>query len=207
MGIGTAYGLAQRRISAGSNLAIAGIALGLTYAAMEFGKALEVLLPVQIANSIGAGILVLVGGWIYWEDGIKRVFIKLWQKLWQRQWYRSRLRQQQLLQADDQICHQTDDHLQRSSPPGGKIAQRIGVQETCVLGLSLALNAMAGGLGAGLSGHNPLYTSFAVAVFSYLTVDMGQAIAGTYLSKYLGDTAPKMAGVLLVGIGLYELFN
>ncbi len=87
------------------------------------------------------------------------------------------------------------------------VPQAVGVRETLVLGLSLALNAMAGGLGASLSGHNPVITSLAVGIFSYITIATGQAIAGTYLSKRLGALAPKVSGLLLVAIGIYELFD
>jgi putative Mn2+ efflux pump MntP len=72
--------------------------------------------------------------------------------------------------------------------------------------LSLSLNAVAGGFGASLSGYKPLFTSGAIGVFSYLTIAAGQQLAGTYFSKWLGGLAHRVAGLVLIGVGMYELF-
>ncbi len=196
-GIGTAYGIAKRRISNGSNFVIALLAIGLTYAAMAFGKILVLIMPSRVANLVGALVIVLVGIWIYWEAPLSRLLQRYYNRLLHR--WRS---------FAESLSGQSSPGitpLPQSSPPVK--LQRVNLRETLVLGVSLTLNAMAGGLGASLSGHNPITTSLAVGVFSYITIDLGQALAGTYLSKRLGALAPKAAGLMLVAIGIYELLD
>jgi putative sporulation protein YtaF len=196
-GIGTAYGIAKRQISRGSNFIIALLAIGLTYAVMTFGRVLVLIMPSWVANLIGALVIVLVGIWIYWEAPLTRLLQRYYNRLLRR--WRSPTEH-----SAKKLSPGIPPALQ--SPPFEQL-QRVNLRETFVLGVSLALNAMAGGLGASLSGHNPVTTSLAVGVFSYITIDLGQAISGTYLSKRLGVLAPKAAGLLLVVIGIYELFD
>lgn len=199
VGIGTAYGIAKRRISGYSNLVIALMAIGLTYGAMVFGRVLVTVMPAWVANGVGASMIALVGVWIYYEAPIGWLLCRFYS--WLR--YHYHLRIWFTAAGTDPVAMQH----QRQATALSARPQPVGVKETVVLGLSLALNAMAGGLGASLSGHNPVMTSLAVGVFSYLTIALGQAIAGTYLSKQLGALAPKVSGLLLIAIGIYELFD
>lgn len=59
---------------------------------------------------------------------------------------------------------------------------------------------------ASLSKYNRVITSVAIGVFSYLTIDIGQRVSRTYLSKTLGILSQKAAGLLLILIGVYEVF-
>lgn len=201
LGIGTAYGLANRRISQGSNLIIALLAISLTYVSMAFGRVLVLLLPGWVANLVGALLIVLVGCWLYWEVSLMRLRHQFYSRLF-RHW-RSLVQRPTVKTAPASTM--TRQPVQSHTLPISR--QRVDLKETFVLGVSLALNAMAGGLGASLSGHNPFITSVAVGVFSYITLEIGQAIAGSYLSKRLGSLAPKAAGLVLIAIGIYELFD
>ncbi|GEM_PF-367331 len=203
LGIGTAYGITQRRIANGSNLLIALMAVGLTYAAMAFGRVLVMILPAWVANWVGAIVIALVGVWIYWEAPFRRLGRRFY--VWLRERLHQKPRSRTLPASPPPTASTAQRRSRQGSPPAS--LQPIGCKETLILGLSLALNAMAGGLGASLSGHNPVITSIAVGVFSYLTIAIGQAIAGTYLSKHLGALAPKLAGLLLIAIGIYEIFD
>jgi len=196
-GVGTAYGLARRIISPLFNLIIALMAVGLTYASMVVGAALSNLIPTSTANNLGAAIIVAIGGWLIWEVPIQR----FWQQA--RRWV--------LYQA-----------LRRGSPTRSMPVQalssqnsatdlecsirRISLGETLILGISLALNAMAGGVGASLSGYDPLLLSLATGIFSYGTIEAGQRLSGSYLSKRFGNLAQPTSGIVLVGIGIYEFF-
>ena len=201
LGIGTAYGLANRRISRGSNLIIALLAIGLTYVSMAFGSVLVLLLPGWVANLVGALLIILVGLWLYWEVPLMRLRSQFYSRL--RQCWRSLSPKTTAKTAP--VSTRTRQQVQNHTLPIGR--QRVDLKETFVLGVSLALNAMAGGLGASLSGHNPFITSVAVGLLSYLTLEIGQAIAGSSLSKRLGPLAPKVAGLVLIAIGIYELFD
>ncbi len=75
-----------------------------------------------------------------------------------------------------------------------------------MLGFSLALNAVASGFGASLSRYNTIPTAFAIGSFSYLTIELGQSVSKSYFSPTLGRFAQKGVGLMLIVIGLYELF-
>lgn len=75
-----------------------------------------------------------------------------------------------------------------------KRISRVSFQETLVLSISLALNPIAGGLGASLSGYNPLLLSLATGIFSYGTIEAEQRLAGSYLSKRFGYPRPTDCG-------------
>ncbi len=181
-GIGLAFGTASLHISALANVFIALIAGVLSYAATLCGNVLEILLPLQVANWVGAWMIVGVGVWVTNHQRVSRWF--------------------QAVQTWLKYC--SGQHGPR---PTLRSPQKMDLKTTVLLGISLSLNAMAGGLGAGLSGYSPVWTALAIALVSYLTLDMGQGIGSIYLGKYLGPSAQKVAGLLLIGVGVYELFN
>lgn len=81
----------------------------------------------------------------------------------------------------------------------------ISWKESITLGLALALNSLAGGFGAGISGVPALWTTLSVGLFSLLTVDLG-ARAGTKIAAtWLGRHADFVSGLLLIAIGFYEI--
>lgn len=61
---------------------------------------------------------------------------------------------------------------------------------------------MAGDFGASLAGHNALITSLEIGIASYLTIDSGQRLSKTYFSKSLRPLSQKVAGLLLILIGV-----
>lgn len=191
-GVGIAYGLRRDRISVRSNLAIAIISVALTFAAMKFGEWIEPILSVQVANSLGASAIIGVGIWVFFETALARLWLSI----------RNRFRRQSHHKS---VSRNTNPPNLLSRLLSHQTPQHISVKETLILGVSLSLNAMAGGFGASLSGHNPLFTSISVGIFSYLTLDIGQRLSGTYAGKWLGIRSTQIAGILLIAIGIYEL--
>ncbi|MCL4441849.1 MAG: sporulation membrane protein YtaF [Firmicutes bacterium] len=82
----------------------------------------------------------------------------------------------------------------------------IDGKEAVVLGLALTLNNLATGFGAGVSGLSPVLTTAMVFLFSLLSCGAGAAIGWRYTSRWLGAKTGIAAGLLLVLIGVYELF-
>ena len=208
LGVGIAYGMRKSRISATSNFLIAVISASLTYIAMVFGKFLERLLPTWMINDLGAIIIIGVGIWIYFESEIKLVWILVRHWVWHYfsfQFARlpSEVTQRNLKKPSSRILSLIPIF------PGylsGNRREFLALKETSLLGFSLSLNAIAGGFGASLSGYNPLLTSAGIGVFSYFTIAAGQKLSGTYFSKWLGGLAHKVAGLVLLLVGVYELF-
>lgn len=202
LGVGIAYGIGRDRISNFSNFLIALLSGGLTFIAMMFGHWLQHILPGQVANDLGAVVIIGVGIWIYWESAanqvwslITRTLVRLLKFIFPR-----------LAQRERQTERSRSDNERAERIRNTSSLRFIDLKETLILGVSLALNAMAGGFGASLSNHHAVLTSLAIGVFSYLTIDLGQRLAKSYLSKSLGSLSQKVAGLLLILIGVYELF-
>ncbi len=202
LGVGAAYGGAKRRIPAWANGMIAALAIVLTYGAIASGKILQMLLPVWIANDIGAFLILLIGIWIYWEPEIQQRRLI--------HYYRTKHRESLLIEkmatASSGVASESSVTSFPSSLPYPK-RRTVDIKETIVLGISLALNAMVTGFGAGLSGYNMVVTAIAVGIFSYLAINLGQHIAGSYLSRWFGKMAPRFSGILLITISLYEFLS
>lgn len=199
LGVGIAYGLRRDNISTRSNLVIAIMSTGLTLMAMKFGQWVQPILSVKVANDLGASVIIVVGIWVFFEAVIQRIWSILSKHL--RHYFSRKIGMRK--QLDRPKLKPDRNALMRflvQKDPGG-----ISGRETLILGVSLSLNAMAGGFGAGLAGHNPIVTSIAVGGFSYLTIFAGQGFAGNYASRWLGSFSQRLAGLLLIAIGIYEL--
>ena len=211
LGTGIAFGLIKKRIPAMANFFIALISTIFTYLAMVFGKLLEWILPPWEINELGALIIISVGFWIFFADDLR--FIKKQIYSWLAQYLPSRspqrFSQEMTINPNEMINFPKPAYLTQSglNYPAQKAKSFLGFKKNLLIGLSLSINAMAGGLGATLSGYNPLLTSLAIGIFSYLTIATGQKLSRTYFSRWLGLLAPRIAGILLMLLGVYELFN
>ena len=207
LGVGIAYGLRREactlpncgRILPQSNLAIAVLSICLTFLSMKFGQSIEPILPARIASILGAGTIVIVGVWVFFEREIQQILSRF--RHWLDRHFQTKISKKILVNPiSSKPKRNILSRFLAIEQPGG-----ISAGETIVLGFSLSLNAMAGGFGAGLAGHNPISTSIAVGTFSYLTIAVGQNVASTYAGKWLGSISQKIAGLLLMAIGIYEL--
>jgi len=79
-------------------------------------------------------------------------------------------------------------------------------QETISLGFALSLNCIATGFGAGVSGASPIMTAISVGVFSLITVAIGLRIGHEIARTWLGKYSTLIGGMILIAIGLYEIF-
>jgi putative Mn2+ efflux pump MntP len=82
----------------------------------------------------------------------------------------------------------------------------ISWKETISLGLALSLNCIATGFGAGVSGVSPIMTAISVGVFSLVTVAIGVRIGHQIARTWLGRYSNVIGGLMLIAIGLYEIF-
>lgn len=207
LGIGIAYGLKRTDITPTANLLIALLAAELTFLAMAFGHWVSQVLSAAMANALGAFLILGVGLWVYFESRLQ----PFWHRCRCWSWRRFRSFLHVLLLAWQTVP--SIQHVKRMSPkersartPSHQQPRSINLKETLVLGLSLALNAVASGFGASLSGYNTILTAFAIGSFSYLTIEIGQSLSKSYFSQTLGKFAQKGAGLMLIVIGIYELF-
>lgn len=188
LGIGLAYGIRRIRIPLGSNLIIAGIS-GLSTAFTGFGgHLLSQMMPDGLGNILGGGLVITVGIWTiayYYRDNKKNIAFS---------------------NPDEEINVQNLKMIVREPHKADlDYSGHISAKEAILLGIALAMNAMATGLGAGMTGINVLGITISVIFFSLLTISCGDYMGKQYASV-LGDKSTLVAGIMLIVVGIYEIF-
>jgi len=85
-------------------------------------------------------------------------------------------------------------------------AKEITWKESILLGLVLAVNCFTIGFGAGITGVSPLPTAISIGIFSIISISVGVKLGYKIGSTLFGKYANHIAGLLLIIIGLYEMF-
>ncbi|CAM3228241.1 manganese efflux pump [Filibacter tadaridae] len=88
----------------------------------------------------------------------------------------------------------------------GKKVVTINWKESIVLGFILSLNCLTIGFGAGITGLPPLSTALVVGVFSFISILLGVRLGHKVGSTWFGKQAERIGGILLILIGIYEIF-
>ncbi|WP_421102541.1 manganese efflux pump MntP family protein [Sporosarcina psychrophila] len=83
---------------------------------------------------------------------------------------------------------------------------KITLKESTFLGFLLSLNCLTIGFGAGITGFSPLFTSISIGLFSLISISLGIKIGNTIGNTLFGKYSSKIAGLLLIIIGIYEMF-
>ena len=179
LAIGLIYGSENIRIPWPYNLMISFMNCLCIFIAMYTGQWLSRFISPTIANAIGCLILVLIGCW----------FILSYFTRYKRN---GQIRYTRLLSRF---------RLYREDSPTD-----ISFQEALMLAFPLALNNLGVGLGASIAGVPILLTTLFSLLASILAIRLGQSIGASILSKWIGQYAPLVSGLLLIGIATYELF-
>lgn len=83
----------------------------------------------------------------------------------------------------------------------------ISIREAIVLGFILSLNCFAGGIAIGANGISAIWTVISIGFFSILTFTIGGHF-GLLLSKtFIGKYSTAISGLMLIVIGVFEMFN
>lgn len=99
-------------------------------------------------------------------------------------------------------------HHRLRGTPKRPMLRTPGWHEAIVLGVGLSFTNLVSGLGATLSSPIMLWpTIIAVTVAGYLAIWIGNLVARNLLAHLLGEFAPLLGGLLLIGAGVYELFG
>lgn len=100
-------------------------------------------------------------------------------------------------------CAESEGSLEKIDKDQNNI---ISIKEAFVLGLILSLNCIAGGIGIGANGISAIWTVISIGFFSILTFAIGGHF-GFMLSKtFIGKHSTLISGMILIGIGILELF-
>ena len=175
LGVGTAFAMRDRPVSASPNLIIAAVTMAATAIAMTFGRALSQLIAPSVGSALGSAIIIAVGAWTVIT------------------WIRAnRGPSRSPVPADAPPTNL----LQRDT---------ITPCEALALGAALSMNNLGAGVGAGAVGAPALATTLLAGTFSVLAVGGGSRIGCYFGRSLFGRGAPLIAGLILLAVGSVTL--
>lgn len=181
-GVGIAYGVRKIRIPWYSNLSIAFISLLATFLSGVFGSWISLWVNPWIGQFIGTVVIVGVGIWVLFQPFVDKK-----------------------PPVVDQ--NSTLTRLLRNPEQADKdSSQSISLGESIFLGVALAMNALAGGFNAGITHLNISLTSISVGAFSFLLLGVCSLLSEKYAAERLGNRATVISGLLLILIGIHQMF-
>ncbi|KPU44445.1 manganese efflux pump MntP [Oxobacter pfennigii] len=189
--IGLSYGTKKVRIDFFNNF-IASLISGLgTFLAMLFGKVLLQIIPLQWANIIGSGMLILLGMYLLGNflrkniDSMKGAG-EVNENISEFQRYENTLRSPDVIDAND--------------------SKTIEFKEAIILGIILCLNNIGLGIGAGITGLNIYMTPISSLLFSLVFIPIGYYIGEKVIPDKLSGYSEIISICIIVILGIYELF-
>jgi putative sporulation protein YtaF len=177
LAIGISLGIRKTKITSLSNVAIAVITMLGTYLSMTAGVFIINFISENAANYLGAAIISFIG---------TRTVVKS---------LRSPKTEKASLNVIRNSEYTDDDHH-----------HFISLKESATLGIALALNNVATGLGAGATGISPFLTMIGAGLFSLFFIGFGSKFGLVIARSWFGKYAETISGLLLIIIGIYEVF-
>jgi putative sporulation protein YtaF len=188
LGISVSYGLKTTRIPVASNLLIAVISMVCAYLSITAGEVISNFISLKTANLIGGFLIIFLGGKCIVES------------ICQSTSSETETETERVL-ADSNFSR-VISNPQLADLNEDKV---ITWKESILLGLALAMNCIALGLGAGFTGISPILTTISIGVFSYISISLGAMIGSKISKNNIAKFSNILAGLLLVLIGVYEI--
>ena len=184
LGIGISYGLQKIRIPFSSNLLIAIMSLIATAFAINMGTFLSKIFP--FANLVGAILLISIGLWISFGRLLQRnIFPFIYNR--------------------SKTLRSILDLLSNPAKADRNANGIISNNEAIILGISLSLNCIVTGLGAGLSGLSLIPVISSVFFFSLITIVIGYELGNRTNFLHFGHLSQIISGAMLIAIGIHDL--
>lgn len=197
--VGVSYGTRKIFIPFKANFIIA-IITGLgTFISMILGKFISNIFTTSEANFLGSLVIILVGVWIFVKELINLLKKKKSIDECEEKSIDRNIENYGLIREIPRI-------LQNPFLADNDFSGYISIGESVVLGAALAVNNMANGIGAGLAGLNPIATALAAFVISLIFVWTGIKLGHDYIYNFLGKISGPIAGIILIILGIYEMF-
>ncbi len=194
--VGIAYGLGRINVPLPSNLLIALVTGVGTLASMWLGQVIGSIMDPRLASVVGGTMIAAIGGWVILRsirattphENVQSVATNSGQNP-----RPSALRNFKLV-LDDPV--RADMNFSR----------QIELKESWALAIALSLNNIINGVAAGMLGMNPALTTFFVMAFSVITLSAGLAAGDQLGKRWLGSLSGVISGLLLVALGVYEIY-
>lgn len=184
LGVGVAYGVQATKIPIKSNIIIALIGAVMTYLSVMIGSTIGTYMNPKLAHIGGGIILLALGAWTIWND-----------------WRRITIPKQRTAQGN--YLQQILDNPERADTDNNKVISSI---ESFLLGLALSLNCFGVGIGGGITGVSPFWSGIVVGSMSLCTMSIGVQMGIRLSYSWINKFASSIAGMLLLSMGLYQIF-
>lgn len=184
--VGMAYGIKKIKIGIIANFIIAVITCTGTFLAMSAGLYMSKFLPHSLANALGAVVIIILGLYFVVQSIIKLV-------------NNNKLKELSLKNITDMIEYAEESDLDRSGD--------ISMKESLLIALALTFNNLGTGVVASITGVSIQFTVISTFILSIFTIIFGEALGNHILGRFLGKYAPLFSGILLILLGIIELFN
>lgn len=181
-GVGIAYGVRRIHIPWVQNLVITVISFVATLFAGLFGHFITTWVSRSVGTWIGTIVIVAVGVWV-----LSQPFIA----------HRPRPEKERGGFITAILRNPEEADRNRN--------QAIGLGESFILGIALAMNALAGGFDAGITKLDVLWTSVSVGLFSFILLGLAAFAGERYAAERLGEKATIAAGILLILVGIHQM--
>ncbi|KIL41343.1 membrane protein [Gordoniibacillus kamchatkensis] len=182
-GVGLSYGVRNIKIPWFSNLIIAAVSGFFTLLSGMAGSVLTAWLSPVAAHLIGTAVIVFVGVMVLIQPFIGKGSTK-----------------------SRNSSHLLTRILRNPEEADFDGSRSLNLTESVVLGVALAINALAGGFDAGITNISVVLTSLTVGLFSFGLLGISEFVGKRYVAKRLGSKATVLAGLLLILIGIHQLF-
>ncbi|AQS06900.1 sporulation membrane protein YtaF [Clostridium beijerinckii] len=184
--IGIAYGIKKIRIGTAANLIVALVTSTGTFLSMLLGIYVSKFLPSFLSNSLGAGIIIILGLYFVIQSIFKLINNK-------------KIKELALKNTNDMIEYAEKSDLDKSGD--------IDKKEALLVAFALTFNNFGTGVAASVTGVNIELTVILTFIISICTLKLGERAGNHILGKFLGKFAPLISGLLLISLGVIELFN
>lgn len=194
LGVGVAYGLRGIKVSALSNSLMALVTGLTTLVAITGGDWLSQAMGGDIARYAGISLMAVMGIWISLKA------------LTEGQTNRARPGTQQIWNFRLKSLGLVFYILHEPSKADADRSGTLDPGEAIILGISLALNCVAGGFSVGLLQFPAVLTSLVVSAGSYASFALGMSIGRAIGSDRLGVWAGVGSGVLMIVLAWWQMW-
>jgi len=195
VGVGVSYGIRKINIPFTSNLLIALVTSCGTLLSILLGQSIYLFISAEMAGLLGGGIIIAAGIWVLFQEKfMHRGQEPQEEKQLVAETGLSRFGFRQIVSIlDNPIIADWD------------FSGHIDLREAIALSLGLTINNIPNGVGAGMLGCGAILMTSSVFLFSIMTIWVG-ITGGHFGFKWLGQLTGVISGLILIFVGLYEIF-
>ncbi|WP_408956653.1 sporulation membrane protein YtaF [Natroniella sp. ANB-PHB2] len=197
--VGVTYGLKGIKIDI-LPLLIISIASGFTMMiAMSIGNVLTSFISPVWAERVGGLILIVIGIWLFYQS----LHILLADSSDEIEG--AELDFKELLSIRISSLGLIVNILQEPVKADFDYSGAISRKEAVFLGVALAMDAFGGGIGAGLAGYQPLFTSVSTFICKFFLLLLGIHLGKNINLSRFGNKVKLLPGLILILLGLIQL--